>query len=65
MIDIINKYQPTIISDQPITIDDLKIEKQMLDITKISTYYQNKKETNPHLIVPNYLKLPQALEEKK
>ena len=65
VIDIINKYNPTIVSENDLTIDDITIEKTPLDIVKIVNYYKEYATTNPHLVVPNYLKLPQALEEKK
>ena len=65
VIDIINKYNPTIVSESNLTIDDITIEKTPLDIVKIVNYYKDYSTTNPHLVVPNYLKLPQALEEKK
>jgi len=65
LIDIINKYNPSIVSESNLTIDDITIEKTPLDIVKIVNYYKDYPTTNPHLVVPNYLKLPQALEEKK
>lgn len=65
VIDIINKYNPTIVSESNLTIDDITIEKTSLDIVKIVNHYINYPTTNPHLVVPNYLKLPQALEEKR
>ena len=65
LIEIINKYNPTIVSESNLTIEDITIEKTPLDIVKIVNYYKDYPTTNPHLVVPNYLKLPQALEEKK
>ena len=65
VLDIINKYNPTIVSDNDLVIDDIVIKKQKLDISNICSYYQNKKSVNTHLIVPNYLKLPSAMEDKK
>ena len=64
VIELINTYNPTIVSCEDITIDNIKIQKQDLNILNIVSYYQNKKSINPHLVVPNYLKLPQALENK-
>ena len=64
VLSLINEYQPTIISNEELTIDDNYIPKQKLDIEKITSYYQNNPTLNPHFVVPNYLKLPQALEEK-
>lgn len=65
LIDIINKYNPTIVSESNLSINDITIEKTPLEIVKIVNYYKDYPTTNPHLVVPNYLKLPQALEEKK
>lgn len=65
VLELINKYQPTIVSNEDITIENKKIPKQVLNIENITLFYQDLESTNPHLIVPNYLKLPQALEEKK
>lgn len=64
VLELIEKYQPMIVSNEDITIDDVEVKKQVLDIEKIVSYYQDKPTLNPHLVVPNYLKLPQALEEK-
>ena len=62
---IINKYNPTIVSDNDLVIDNIVIKKQKLDINNICSYYQNNTSINPHLVVPNYLKLPSAMESKK
>ena len=64
LLPIIKEYNPTIVSNTNINIDDIKIQKQELNIEKIVFFYQNNEPTNPHLLVPNYLKLPQALEVK-
>ncbi|MCI6265680.1 MAG: tRNA (adenosine(37)-N6)-threonylcarbamoyltransferase complex dimerization subunit type 1 TsaB [Erysipelotrichaceae bacterium] len=64
VLELIEKYQPRIVSNENIEIGKYKIKKQSLDISKIITYYQKEEPLNPHLVVPNYLKLPQALEEK-
>lgn len=63
--ELINKYSPSIVSNEDITIGEIKVKKQELNIENICSYYQDKSSLNPHLVVPNYLKLPQALEEKK
>lgn len=65
VIKLIEKYNPTIVSDNNLTINEISISKTNLDIISIVNYYKNYTSTNPHLAVPNYLKLPQALEEKK
>ena len=64
-IEVLNKYNPTIVSNEDITINNTNVYKCNLDIEKICLYYQDKPSANTHLIVPNYLKLPSALEEKK
>ena len=62
---LINDYHPIIVSDLDGIIDNITYKKQELDFSKIVSYYQNKTSTNPHLLNPNYLKKPQAQEEKK
>ena len=62
---IIDKYNPKIVSDNNIMINNIKVPKQELDFVKIVEYYKENKSLNPHSVVPNYLKLPQALEDKK
>lgn len=64
VLELIEKYHPMVISNEEIQIDDYSISKQVLDISKIVSYYQDKESINSHFVVPNYLKLPQALEEK-
>lgn len=64
VLEIIDKYHPTILSNEQIKIEEYQISKQSLNILKIITYYQDKVSSNPHLVLPNYLKLPQALEER-
>lgn len=62
VLDIIKKYKPNIVSDCDMMIGKVELKKQELDILKIVAYYQDHESLNPHLVVPNYLKLPQALE---
>ena len=64
VLEIIKKYKPIIISDEKGSINDISYPKQELNLLKIIEYYQNNPSLNPHLVNPNYLKLPQALEEK-
>ena len=59
-----DKYNPYIVGIDQSIIGKYKINKQSLDILKIVNYYMDKEKVNPHKIVPNYLKLPQALEGK-
>ena len=65
VIKIINKYNPIIVSDNYINNKDVVSNKQELDIIKIVNYYSDSEVVNTHLVNPNYLKLPQALEELK
>ena len=64
VLEIIKKYQPTIVSDEKGTIENISYPKQELNIIRIIEAYQNETPRNPHLVNPNYLKLPQALEKK-
>ena len=64
VLEIINKYNPIIVSDNNFIIDNININKIELDYINIVNYYQNKESINPHLLVPNYLKLPEAMEKK-
>lgn len=63
LLEFIEQYHPTIISDKEILLDNLKIQRQELDIVKIVSYYKKQETKNPHFLVPNYLKLPQAMEK--
>lgn len=62
--ELIKKYNPTIISNENIIINNINIQKQRLDFINIVNYYKEKEELNCHIVVPNYLKLPQVLEKK-
>ncbi len=64
VLELISKYQPVVVCNENIVIDQKKILKQSLNIGKIVSYYQEQKGEISHLVVPNYLKLPQALEER-
>ena len=59
-----NKYNPYIVSPNESVIGNFRINKQKLDVLKIVNDYQDKETINYHKIVTNYLKLPQALENK-
>lgn len=65
VMEIIDKYNPVIVSDNNIKIDNIEVKKVQLDVVKIVDYYRDYKSLNCHLVVPNYLKLPQALEVNK
>ena len=62
---LIDEYRPIVISNEDIVIDDIKVKRQDLNYINICNYYKDKEVKNPHFVVPNYLKLPQALEEKR
>lgn len=65
LINIINVYNPHIVSNDNIVINDIEVKKVNLDFENIINYYKDKKEENSYSLKPNYLKLPQALESKK
>ncbi len=65
VIEKIEKYKDALlISNKNFKIDNYEVNKVELDIEKIVDYYKNETPTNVHKILPNYLKLPQALEDK-
>ena len=59
-----DKYNPYIVGNDTSVIGKYKINKVNLDILKIVDYYLDKEKVNYHAALPNYLKLPQALEGK-
>ena len=63
--DLIEKYNPVCVGDNDFSVDDKKVLKKKLDVVRIFNYYKDKDKINPHLVVPDYLKLPQAMENKK
>lgn len=61
----IEKYEDaTVISNKDLIIGEYKVKKIKLDIEAIVKYYQNEQPTVIDAILPNYLKLPQVLEDK-
>ena len=60
---IISEYKPIIVSDMDGSIQDISYHKQELDFSLIVSYYDSYSSVVPHLVNPNYLKKPQALEE--
>lgn len=64
VLSLITKYKPTIVSTQNITIDEINVPKYTQNITKIITYYEKEAGIHPHRLQVNYLKEPQAVEEK-
>lgn len=65
VLELITKYNPTLVGVDNYFLSDFKVNKVELDIPKIINYYKNKEKVNYYKLVPNYLKLPQALEDKK
>lgn len=64
LIELIKEYNPYIVSNDYYVIDKYKFNKISLDILRIVDYYKNMEKVNYHALVPNYLKLPQAMENK-
>ena len=64
LLTLIDKYNPYIVSNEFYVLGKSKFNKVNLDVLKIVDYYQDKPKVNYHALVPNYLKLPQAMENK-
>ena len=60
--DIINKYNDVLVVSNDSDNDNVKVINE-LDIESIYNYYKDKVKVNPHMVLPNYLKLPQVLEK--
>ncbi|MCI7241525.1 MAG: tRNA (adenosine(37)-N6)-threonylcarbamoyltransferase complex dimerization subunit type 1 TsaB [Bacilli bacterium] len=60
--DIINKYNDVLVVSNNSDIDNVKVINE-LDIESIYNYYKDSEKVNPHMVLPNYLKLPQVLEK--
>lgn len=66
LIEQIKKYEDAdVVSYDFIDNENIKARKIDLDIVNIINHYKYELPENPHTVVPNYLKLPQALEENK
>ena len=65
ILNLCKEYNPYIVSTDMNIIGTYKINKQVLDVPRIVNYYNDKEKVNYYKLVPNYLKLPQALEGKK
>ena len=65
VLELIDKYKPVIVSCKDGIIGDYSYKKGELDIIKIFDYYKDKESFVHYLVNPSYLKLPQAMEEKK
>ena len=64
LLELINEYNPYIVSNDFYVLGKYKFNKVNLDILEIVNYYKNKDKINYHALVPNYLKLPQAMENR-
>ena len=64
LLELIDKYNPYIVSNDFNVVSVHKLNKVNLDVLKIVDYYKDKNKVNYHALVPNYLKLPQAMENK-
>ena len=64
LIELIEEYNPYIVSNDFYVLGIYKFNKISLDILKIVDYYKDMNKVNYHALVPNYLKLPQAMENK-
>lgn len=64
LLELIEEYKPYIVSNDFNVVGKSKFNKVKLDIVRIVDYYMNREEVNYHALVPNYLKLPQAMEKR-
>ena len=64
LLELINEYKPYIVSNDFNVVGIHKFNKANLDVLEIVKYYKNKDSVNYHALVPNYLKLPQAMENR-
>lgn len=62
VMDLIEKYDPVIVGDEEMVVLNTSVSKGILDVIRIVDFYKDSVPVNCHLLVPNYLKLPQALE---
>ena len=60
--DIINKYNDVLVVSNNSDNDNVKVINE-LDIESIYDYYKDSEKVSPHMVLPNYLKLPQVLEK--
>lgn len=65
ILELIDKYNPYIVGINSSVIGKNKINKVNIDVVRVVEYYKNMDKVNYHAVVPNYLKLPQALEDRK
>ena len=64
LLELINLYNPYIVSNDFNVVSVYRFNKVNLDVLEIVNYYKDKNKVNYHALVPNYLKLPQAMENR-
>ena len=64
LIELIEEYNPYIVSNDFYVLGMYKFNKVSLDVLRIVDYYKDMDKVNYHALVPNYLKLPQAMENR-
>ena len=65
LLELCNQFDPYIVSVDANVIGKYKMNKTIIDVKRVVEYYKDKDKVNYHSVVPNYLKLPQALEDRK
>lgn len=64
LLEIIKEYKvDNIVSNDFNVVGTHKFNKTIMNVVNIVNYYQDKNKINYHALVPNYLKLPQAMEK--
>ena len=64
LLELIKEYSPYIVSNEFYVLGKYKFNKVNLDVVRIVDYYKDMDKVNYHALVPNYLKLPQAMENR-
>ena len=64
LLELINEYNPYIVSNDFNVVGKYKFNTVNLDVLAIVDYYKNADKISYHALVPNYLKLPQAMENR-
>lgn len=65
LIKLINQYKTVIISNDIKQLGEYKVVNIEIDVLKVVNYYLDKEKVNYFAILPNYLKEPQAVEDRK
>lgn len=64
LLELIDTYKPYIVSNASNVIGKNKVHPSSLDVEAVVNYYKDKETVNYHALVPNYKKLPQAMENR-